>query len=148
MILDLKDAFEVGSVLQPRIAARLRYCRGVKETQDLEALVNNWLTLPDIAEQLDVIVTKVHRLIKDRHLIDVRRGDDNIRFVPAEFLTADGVLKPLRGTIMVLEDAGFDDVEIIRWLFTDDDSLPGRPIDALHAGRKSEIRRRAQALGW
>jgi len=120
----------------------------VKETQDIEALVNNWLTLPEIAEQLDVIVTKVHKLIKDKYLLDVRRGADNIRFVPADFLTPDGVLKPLRGTIMVLEDAGFDDIEIIRWLFTEDDSLPGRPIDALHAGRKSEIRRRAQALAW
>jgi len=127
---------------------QLRYCRGVKETQDIEALVNNWLTLPEIAEQLDVIVTKVHKLIKDKYLLDVRRGADNIRFVPADFLTPDGVLKPLRGTIMVLEDAGFDDIEIIRWLFTEDDSLPGRPIDALHAGRKSEIRRRAQALAW
>jgi len=26
--------------------------------------------------------------------------------------------------------------------------LPGRPIDALRDGRKTEIRRRAQALAW
>lgn len=116
--------------------------------QDLETLVGTWLTLPDVAEQLDVIVTRVHNLIKDRHLIDIRLGERNVRYVPAEFLTAAGVLKPLRGTIMVLEDAGFDDDGIVRWLFTEDASLPGRPIDALHAGRKSEIRRRAQALAW
>ena len=118
------------------------------QTQDLETLVGQWLTLPDIAEQLDVIVTRVHKLIKDRHLVDVRLGERNVRYVPALFLTDHGVLKSLRGTIMVLEDAGFDDEAIIRWLFTDDESLPGRPIDALHAGRKTEIRRRAQALGW
>ncbi len=120
----------------------------MKETQDLEALVDEWLTLPDVAERLDVIVTRVHKLIKEKHLIDVRRGENNVRYVPAAFLTDTGVLKPLRGTITVLADAGFDDVQIIRWLFTEDDSLPGRPIDALHAGRKTEIRRRAQALAW
>lgn len=114
---------------------------------NLEDLVDDWLTLPDVAERLDVIVTRVHKLIRERYLIDIRR-DRNVRYVPAEFLTEQGVLKSLRGTIMVLEDSGFDDVEILRWLFTPDETLPGRPIDALHQGRKSEIRRRAQALGW
>ena len=49
---------------------------------------------------------------------------------------------------MVLQDAGFTDEQAIRWLFTPDDTLPGRPIDALRDGRKTEIRRRASALGW
>ncbi|GAA4110489.1 Rv2175c family DNA-binding protein [Enteractinococcus coprophilus] len=120
----------------------------MKENQDLEALVGEWLTLPDVAEHLDVIVTRVHRMIKEKQLVDVRRGEANVRYVPAAFFTETGILKPLRGTIMVLADAGFTDAEIIRWLFTDDESLPGRPIDALHAGKKTEIRRRAQALAW
>lgn len=126
----------------------LRYARGVNQTSDLENLVGQWLTLPDVAERLDVIVTKIHNMIKDRQLLDVRLGESNVRYVPEAFLTDSGVLKPLRGTIMVLEDAGFNNTEIVRWLFTEDESLPGRPIDALHAGRKTEIRRRAQALGW
>lgn len=134
--------------IQTQNVENLRYGRGVKQRDDVEALVGSWLTLPDVAEQLDVIVTRVHNLIKERQLIDVRLGEEQIRYVPAEFLTDQGVLKSLRGTIMVLQDAGFDDVEIIRWLFTEDDSLPGRPIDALRAGRKTEIRRRAQAMGW
>jgi type IIA topoisomerase, A subunit len=48
----------------------------------------------------------------------------------------------------VLKDAGFSDEEAITWLYTADDSLPGRPIDALINGQKTEIRRRAQALAW
>ena len=120
----------------------------MKEKQDLEVLVDEWLTLPEVAERLDVIVTRVHKMIKEKHLVDVRRGEGNIRYIPGAFLTPTGILKPLRGTIMVLADAGFNDDEIIRWLFTEDDSLPGRPIDALHAGKKTEIRRRAQALAW
>lgn len=126
----------------------LRYGRGVNQTRDLESLVGSWLTLPDVAERLDVIVTRVHKMIKDRQLLDMRLGNDRIRYIPAEFLTEVGLLKPLRGTIVVLEDAGFGTEQIIRWLFTEDESLPGRPIDALRAGRKAEIRRRAQAMGW
>ena len=134
--------------IQAHSLEKLRYAGNVTETRDIETLVGTWLTLPQTADQLDVIVTKVHNMIRDRYLLDMRLGEENIRYVPAAFLTEQGALKPLRGTIMVLEDAGFDREEIIRWLFTDDDSLPGRPIDALHAGRKTEIRRRAQAMGW
>ena len=49
---------------------------------------------------------------------------------------------------MVLADAGYSDEELIVWLFTPDESLRGRPIDALREGRKTEIRRRAQSLAW
>ena len=55
------------------------------------------------------------------------------------------VLASLQGTLTVLSDAGFTDEAAIEWLFTPDDSLPGTPIEALRAGRKTEIRRRAAA---
>jgi hypothetical protein len=35
---------------------------------------------------------------------------------------------------------------MLEWLFTADDSLPGRPIDALRENRGSEVKRRAQVL--
>ena len=53
----------------------------------------------------------------------------------------------LRGTIFVLHDAGFTDDEAIDWLLTPEDSIGIPPIEALRAGRKSEVRRVAQALG-
>ncbi|MGL5860191.1 MAG: Rv2175c family DNA-binding protein [Phycicoccus sp.] len=56
----------------------------------------------------------------------------------------------MRGTFTVLADGGMDDISIIRWLFTDDDTLPvpGGPLDAIRAGHTTEVRRRAmeQAL--
>ena len=58
-----------------------------------------------------------------------------------------GLLTDL-AALVLLADAGFSDEEALRWLFTEDESLPGRPIDALRDGRKTEIRRRAQALAW
>lgn len=115
---------------------------------NVENIVSEWLPLPDVAEKLDLSVTKVHALLKDGTLLAARIGQRNIRAVPAGFIDGDHVLESLRGTVIVLRDAGFSDEEAIVWLYTADETLPGRPIDALHAGRKTEIRRRASALGW
>lgn len=112
------------------------------------ALVGDWLTIPDISEMLDLKVTRVHNLIADRNLLAVRDPETNVRKVPALFMREDRVLESLKGTLVVLDDAGFTDEEAITWLYTEDDSLPGRPIDALIDGRKTEIRRRASALAW
>lgn len=131
------------------------------DSRQLDALVGEWLTLPDIAERLDVPVTKVHRLLEERRLVGLRRGDPPVLGVPARFLVpghlanpaqprpVDGapawtVLAALQGTFTVLADVGFDDEAALAWLFTPDDSLAGTPLDALLAGRKSEVRRRAQ----
>ena len=115
---------------------------------DLDTLVPAWLTIPEVAERLEVNVTRVRRLVQDRYLVAVRRGERKVLSVP-EALLADGEPMPdLRGTLTVLADSGYDAEESLRWLFTPDDSLPGRPVDALRAGRKTEVRRRAQTLAF
>lgn len=119
-----------------------------KTTPEVIALVGDWLTIPDIAEMLDLKVTRVHTLISDRSLLAVRDPETNVRKVPALFMRENRVLESLKGTLTVLDDSGFTDEEAIVWLYTEDDSLPGRPIDALINGRKTEIRRRASALAW
>lgn len=111
-------------------------------------LVGDWLTIPDVAEALDLKVTRVHNLISDRALLALRDPENDVRKVPALFLRQDKPLESLKGTLVVLADAGFSDEEAISWLYTEDQSLPGRPIDALIDGRKTEIRRRASALAW
>lgn len=119
-----------------------------KTTPEVIALVGDWLTIPDIAEMLDLKVTRVHTLISDRSLLAVRDPETNVRKVPALFMRENRVLESLKGTLTVLDDSGFTDEEAIVWLYTEDDSLLGRPIDALINGRKTEIRRRASALAW
>ncbi|MBD3753871.1 MAG: hypothetical protein IE935_15980 [Micrococcales bacterium] len=57
-----------------------------------------------------------------------------------------GPLPSLRGTIIVLHDVGFSDDEAIDWMLTLDDTIGVAPIEALRAGRKSEVRRVAQTL--
>ena len=115
---------------------------------DLDQLVDAWLTLPDVAERLGLDVGKVRRLLQDRCLVGIRRGDPKVMSVPAALLHDDQPLPELRGTLMVLADSGYDDAAALQWLFTPDESLPGTPVDALRAGRKTEIRRRAQALAF
>ena len=115
---------------------------------DLDALVADWLTLPDVAERLGLDVGKVRRLLQDRVLVATRRGERNVLSVPAALIVDGEPLAELRGTLTVLADSGYDDDAALRWLFTPDDSLPGRPVDALREGRKTEVRRRAQALAF
>ena len=102
------------------------------------------LTLPDVAERLGVLVTKVHQLLNDGSLASVRI--DGVRRIPAGFVRGDEVVKGLPGVLTLLRDGGYDDEQAIRWLHTPDDSLPGTPVDALQADRSREVKRRAQAL--
>ncbi len=115
---------------------------------DLETLVPAWLTVPDIAERLGLDVLKVRQLFNDGVLIAVRRGERNVLSVPVDFLDGDKVVKHLQGTITLLRDNRYTDVEAIRWLHTEDDSLPGTPVRALQENRGTEVKRRAQALGF
>ena len=117
---------------------------GVADT--LDALVGSWLTIPQAAEHLGLSANKVRQLAREHHLVAVRRDDLREPAVPAECIQDGSVVKGLSGTLYLLADHGFDDVESIEWLFTPDDSLPGRPIDALREDRGKEVRRRAQAI--
>jgi len=102
------------------------------------------LPVPDVADRLGVPVTRVHQMLRDHHLLAVRR--DGIVVVPAEFLDGAALVKGLSGTITVLRDGGYSDADILSWLFAEDDSLPGTPIAALRADRGREVKRRAQAM--
>jgi hypothetical protein len=95
---------------------------------------------------LNLPVTKVHQLIRDGQLVAVRL--DGILRIPAEFVADGLVVKGLPATFTLLRDAGYRDDEIITWLFTGDDSLPGTPIAALRENRGREVHRRAQVAGF
>lgn len=105
-----------------------------------------WLTVPDLVELLGIGVSKVRRLIEDRALLASRV--DGVWQVPELFLRDGEPLPELRGTLIVLADSGFNDDEAMHWLLSPEESLGTTPIDALRAGRKAEVRRVAQALGF
>jgi hypothetical protein len=102
--------------------------------------------LHEVAGRLGLSESRVHQMLRDGQLLAVRR--DNVLAVPADLLTADSVVKGVAGTITVLRDGGYSDQEILRWLFTEDDSLPGTPVAALRADRGKEVKRRAQAMAF
>jgi hypothetical protein len=102
------------------------------------------ISIPEVAQRLGVPVSRVHQLVRDGHLLAIRRN--GALAIPEEFLGDETVVKGLAGTITVLRDGGYDDQEIVRWLFEDDPSLPGTPIEALRGNRGREIKRRAQAM--
>lgn len=115
--------------------------------------------LPTVSGLLGIPVTKVHQQLRDGQLIAVRR--DRVMVVPTIFFDGNGhVVKHLPGLLVVLRDGGYRDTEIMRWLFTPDESLTitadgrteqvsnARPVDALHSHQAREVLRRAQALGY
>ncbi|WP_194860626.1 Rv2175c family DNA-binding protein [Dietzia sp. SYD-A1] len=105
------------------------------------------INLPEVSSRLGIPVTRVHDLLREGGLIAVKRG--GVVVVPAVFLDDDDeVVRFLPGLVSVLRDGGYRDEEILRWLFTEDDSLPGRPADALHGHRAREVIRRAQAMAF
>jgi len=128
-----------------------------------EIAVSEWLPLPDVAERLGTDVATVRKIVQDDRLIAVPVGERRVRSVPADFLVPGPsgrlvVLPALAGTLVLLRDAGFSDEEAVAWLFEPDPTLetlgnnpaggPRTPVAALAAGFKTEIRRRAQALGF
>lgn len=104
-----------------------------------------WLTLPDLAAMLGETVGRVRRMLDDRQFVASRR-DGGVLKVPAAFVVDGRPLSALRGTLFVLHDAGFSDDEAIDWLFSPEETIGMPPLDALRQGRKSEVRRVAQAL--
>jgi hypothetical protein len=110
-------------------------------------MVGEWLTLPEVADRLGLPVSRVRQLLRDRKLLAVQRPDGTFS-VPAAFLDGDQIVRGLHGTLTLLLDCGFDDADGLRWLFTDDDTLPGTPIQAIAQNRRTEVNRRAQALAF
>jgi hypothetical protein len=105
------------------------------------------LSLTETAERMGIGPNGVRSLIKEGGLLAVtREGLGTV--VPAAQLDGDVPVKHLQPVITLLRDARYSDEEALRWLTTPDDSIPGTPLQALHENRATEIKRRAQALGF
>lgn len=114
--------------------------------EGLGELVGEWLDWQQAAAELGIVVSKVRQLIREHQLAAAVPVPGEGQQVPAELVQDGVIVKGVPGLLTVLTDGGYDDREILTWLFTPDDSLPGRPIDALRENRGSEVKRRAQAM--
>jgi hypothetical protein len=113
---------------------------------DLGELIGEWLDWKAAGAALGVSVNKVRQLIREHQLAAAVPRPGAGQQVPAELIMDGEVVKGVPGLLTLLHDGEYDDREILAWLFTPDDSLPGRPIDALRENRGSEVKRRAQAM--
>jgi Rv2175c C-terminal domain of unknown function len=118
----------------------------VTESPDLPEAPSDWVTLPDLAERFEVPITKVRQMIRDGELIAIRLH--GVLRVPAELVANRTVTKHLPGVLTLLRDAGYTDEEALRWLYSPDETLPGTPARALGGDAATEVKRRAQALGF
>lgn len=116
------------------------------DSTDLGALITDWLDWKAAGAALGVSVNKVRQLIREHHLAAAVPREGAGQRVPAELIMDGQIVKGVPGLLTLLHDGMYDDREILAWLFTPDDSLPGRPIDALRENRGSEVKRRAQAM--
>lgn len=112
----------------------------------IDALVGDWLDWAECGSRLGVSASRVRQLIREHQLGAAVPVAGAGQKVPAAFIMDREVVKGVPGVLTVLHDGGYDDREIITWLFTEDGSLPGRPIDALRENRGAEVKRRAQAM--
>ena len=115
---------------------------------DVDGLVSQWLTLPDLAEQIGESVSKVRQLLREGRLVAVDRGRPPVKQVPADLVHDGRLVKGLAGALTVLRDAGYSDLEALRWLLTEDPAIGDRPVDAMAAGRDTAVKRRAQVLAF
>ena len=114
---------------------------------DLAALVEDWLEWSEVAEQLGVSVGKVRTMLREHQLAAAVPWERAGQRVPALFIQDGEPVKGVPGLVTLMHDNGYDDREIIAWVFLDAD-LPGRPIDALRENRGSEVKRRAQSMAF
>jgi hypothetical protein len=113
---------------------------------DLAALIPDWMDWKQAATELHVSVSKVRQWIREHQLAAAVPSPGAGQQIPAELIMDGEIVKGVPGLLTLFSDGGWDDREKLTWLFTPDDSLPGRPIDALRENRGSEVKRRAQAL--
>jgi hypothetical protein len=118
------------------------------DTVGLDELVSGWLTLPELAEAIDQPLAKIRQQLREGRLVAVDRGSPPVKHVPADLVHDGRLLKGLAGALTVLRDAGYTDLEALTWMLTDDPAIPGRPVDAMAAGRDAAVKRRAQVLAF
>lgn len=105
------------------------------------------LSLDEVSNLLGLSIGKVRRLIEEHDLICIKDGKE-VK-VPADAIHEGEPLHGLRGTVILLKDAGMSIDEIVEWLYTPNENLSSHestPMAALNAGHKSPVRRAAQML--
>jgi hypothetical protein len=118
------------------------------DAADLAPLSAEWLNVGALAERLGQRPSRVKDLVREGRLVLVDVGQPPVPSVPVEFVHDGELVKGLSGALTVLADAGYSPSEAVAWLLTENDALPGRPVDFMAAGRHTAVKRVAMALAF
>lgn len=109
------------------------------------------LPTDEVCRLLGIEERRLKQLIRDRALIEACDGS-GARGVPQDVIVkGDNGWEPLpflQGTLTLLADDGFTAEEAVAWLYTVQDELGERPIDALTSGRHHRVNRIASTLAF
>ncbi len=108
------------------------------------------LTFEEAGRLLGVGARRIKQLVRDRILFAKKEG--GTAYIPSEILVkGDNGWEPLfnlPGTLTLLSDDGFTEEEAVAWLYTEQDELGCKPIDALIAGRHHRVNAIASTLAF
>lgn len=104
--------------------------------------VDDWLSYSQAADLLGVSSGRVSRLVEEHQLISVRREREYM--IPAHLIQDGQPLASLRGTVVLLLDAGLSVDEAVDWIYSESEELGATPISQLLIGHKAPVRRAAQ----
>ena len=123
-----------------------------------------FISTKEAAAKLGVLPTKLNQFARDNLLVVIRREGGGV--IPEEMLMELGEVAShdvdladaapaathepvpgLRGTITLLRDGGFEDMQIVDWMWSPDEELGAAPIELLRAGRHHAVNRVAATLG-
>lgn len=108
------------------------------------------LSLPEVAEALNIRLRDVRTLISEHKLLATRPVGPLV-VTSDQLIEEDGqwkVLGNLRGTLILLADSGFSDDEAHSWLHRVDAELGKTPMEALRNGEHRAVRRIASSLAY
>ena len=109
------------------------------------------LSTDEVCRLLGIEERRLKQLIRDRVLIEARSASGE-RGVPRDIIVkGENGWEPLpflQGTLTLLADDGFTPEESLAWLYTVQDELGERPIDALTSGRHHRVNRIASTLAF
>lgn len=108
------------------------------------------MSIPEVAEALDIRLRDVRELISDKRLLATRLTGP--LSVSSDQLVDEGgrwtLLGNLRGTLTLLSDSGFTEEESEAWLGREHAELGESPMVALRNGRHRAVRRVIAGLAF
>ncbi|MDO5025646.1 MAG: Rv2175c family DNA-binding protein [Trueperella sp.] len=111
-----------------------------------------WLSVPEVAEVMQVRQRDVRQMLADKKIVAVRRGPNNAWYINAgQLIEKDGrvvAIPALRGTLISLSDAGYSAAESLNWLTTVDAELGQTPLETLRSGKIHAVRRVIAGLAF